>query len=136
MLTSKNSNLLRAALTPREFGSLFGKSATWTYRLIYDGKLRVIKPRGRILIPLGEIDRLNGSAHVHTKRVRAVVVHPDIQRAAGVHAEADTNVLGALSRQDELANPAFVDSPTDAEISLMAPATECAGREPQHAANQ
>jgi hypothetical protein len=60
----------RAAMTPAEFGALYGKSPTWSYRLIYDGTIRVIKPNGRIMIPVGEIERLNGTAHFHTKSCR------------------------------------------------------------------
>ena len=60
----------RAAMTPAEFGAKYGKSSHWTYRLIYDGAIRVIKPNGRIMIPVGEIERLNGTAHVHTKSCR------------------------------------------------------------------
>jgi len=63
----------RAALTPREFGSLFGHSEFWTYRLVCKGTLRVIKPNGRIMIPVGEIKRLNGTAHIHTTRCRREV---------------------------------------------------------------
>ena len=60
----------RAAMTPAEFGALYGKSPHWSYRLIYDGTIRVIKPNGRIMIPVGEIERLNSTAHVHTARCR------------------------------------------------------------------
>lgn len=60
----------RAAMTPAEFGAKYGKSSHWTYRLIYDGAIRVIKPNGRIMIPVGEIERINSTAHVHTKSCR------------------------------------------------------------------
>ena len=63
----------RAAVTPAEFGALYGKSAHWCYRLIYDGTILVIKPNGRIMIPVGEIERLNATAHIHTTRCRREV---------------------------------------------------------------
>ena len=63
----------RAAISPAEFGARYGRSAHWTYRLIYRGTIRVIKPNGRIMIPVGEIERLNGTANIHTTRCRREV---------------------------------------------------------------
>jgi hypothetical protein len=51
----------RAALDPTEFGKVFGKSKSWTYRMIYTG-LRTIQGLGATLIPVSEIDRLLSSA--------------------------------------------------------------------------
>ena len=55
----------RAALTPREFASQFGRSQTWAYRLIYAGVIRVIKPAGAILIPCSEVNRLLNGATLY-----------------------------------------------------------------------
>jgi hypothetical protein len=52
----------RAALTPAEFAALFGHEQSWGYRQIYAGKVRVIKGHGRMMIPKGEIERLQQMA--------------------------------------------------------------------------
>jgi hypothetical protein len=39
-----------------EFASLFGRSPTWAYRLIYKGRLKPISDCGRLLIPQSEVD--------------------------------------------------------------------------------
>ncbi len=55
----------RAAYSPSEFASLFGRHASWAYRRIYEGRVKVIKPSGSMLIPACEVNRLVGEAHVH-----------------------------------------------------------------------
>lgn len=52
----------RAALSPKEFASIFGKSQTWGYRQIYAGKVNAVTEVGRILIPVSEIEKILGSA--------------------------------------------------------------------------
>ena len=52
----------RAALTPREFASFFGKSQSWGYRRIYDGSVKVIMPSRSLLIPSSEVHRLLNEA--------------------------------------------------------------------------
>jgi hypothetical protein len=47
----------RFAYSPKEFGEANGKSATWGYRQIYSGKVKVISDCGRLLIPRSEIER-------------------------------------------------------------------------------
>jgi hypothetical protein len=47
----------RFGLNPREFAEANGRSATWAYRQIYAGKIKVISDCGRILIPRCEVDR-------------------------------------------------------------------------------
>lgn len=54
--------LERAALSPNEFAAAFGKANTWGYRLIYSGKVKVIKDLGRMMIPGSELRRLLSSA--------------------------------------------------------------------------
>jgi hypothetical protein len=48
----------RAALSPREFAASCGKHPTWSYRLLYSGKIRAITQLGRILIPVSELERV------------------------------------------------------------------------------
>src|SRR5262245_16451641 len=47
----------RLAFSPKEFGEANGRSATWGYRQIYSGKVRVISDCGRLLIPRSEVER-------------------------------------------------------------------------------
>jgi hypothetical protein len=47
----------RLGYSPKEFSEANGKSATWGYRQIYSGKVKVISDCGRILIPRSEVDR-------------------------------------------------------------------------------
>jgi hypothetical protein len=56
------TNTVRAALDPTEFGLAFGKSKSWTYRMIYTGKIRTITGLGATLIPVSEVERLTSEA--------------------------------------------------------------------------
>ena len=47
----------RAAYTPQEFASLFGREKTWAYRQLYKGRLNAIKGYGSMLIPATEVNR-------------------------------------------------------------------------------
>jgi hypothetical protein len=47
----------RLAYSPKEFGEANGRSATWGYRQIYSGKVKVISDAGRLLIPRSEVER-------------------------------------------------------------------------------
>jgi len=47
----------RLTYSPKEFGEANGKSATWCYRQIYRGKIKVISDCGRLRIPRSEVDR-------------------------------------------------------------------------------
>jgi hypothetical protein len=47
----------RLGFSPAEFAALNNKSATWGYRRIYSGDVKVITGAGRLLIPRSEIDR-------------------------------------------------------------------------------
>ena len=46
----------RLGYSPKEFSEANGKSATWGYRQIYSGKVKVISDCGRLLIPRSEIE--------------------------------------------------------------------------------
>jgi hypothetical protein len=47
----------RLALSPREFGTALGKSATFGYRAIYRGWVKPIADCGRLMIPISEVHR-------------------------------------------------------------------------------
>jgi hypothetical protein len=47
----------RLGFSPAEFAALNNRSATWGYRRIYCGDVKVIAGAGRLLIPRSEIDR-------------------------------------------------------------------------------
>jgi len=55
----------RRGYTPAEFAALFGRHATWAYRLLYSGQLKKIAYSGRIIIPLSELDRFTSNATAH-----------------------------------------------------------------------
>jgi len=66
----KNSDPLRdanakLALTPAEFAAPFGRSKTWTYRLLYAGKLKRLAGTPAILIPRAELERFLADLTVH-----------------------------------------------------------------------
>ena len=48
----------RAAYSPVEFAALFGRSATWAYRRLYEGAIQAVKIGGRMMIPATEADKL------------------------------------------------------------------------------
>ena len=54
--------IARAGFSPREFAEKFGKHASWSYRLAYAGKVKVITDLGRIIIPASELDRILNAA--------------------------------------------------------------------------
>ena len=55
----------RLVVSPSEFASLLGRSATFGYRRIYDGSVKVITGHGRMMIPLQEVERFLASAAVY-----------------------------------------------------------------------
>jgi hypothetical protein len=50
--------IVRAAYSPAEFATACGRHPTWTYRLLYSGKIHAITQWGRILIPASELERV------------------------------------------------------------------------------
>jgi hypothetical protein len=48
----------RVAFSPQEFGALFGRSKTWTYRLVYAGIIHPLRSTPSLMIPRSEVDRL------------------------------------------------------------------------------
>ena len=52
----------RQAYSLKEFGELFGKSNTWSYRLTYAGKLKTIDGYGKKMVPASEVERILNTA--------------------------------------------------------------------------
>jgi len=52
----------RQAYSLKEFGELFGKSHTWSYRLTYAGKLKTIDGFGKKMVPASEVERILNTA--------------------------------------------------------------------------
>jgi hypothetical protein len=51
----------RPFLSLTEFATLFGKQKVWAYRLVYDRKIKVLRPfggKGDMVVPRSELDRL------------------------------------------------------------------------------
>jgi hypothetical protein len=48
----------RSAFSPAEFAALFGREMTWTYRLLYAGRVRAIRHMKPAMIPRSEVERL------------------------------------------------------------------------------
>lgn len=65
---AKEQSLHRVAYSPGEFAELFGKSQTWGYRQIYQGKVNAITEHGRILIPAKEVERVLETAGIYNGR--------------------------------------------------------------------
>jgi hypothetical protein len=61
----------RFAYSPKEFGEANGKSATWGYRQIYAGKVKVISDCGRLLIPHSEIERFLARAAEYNPQAKS-----------------------------------------------------------------
>ena len=55
----------RAVLAPAEFAAQFGRSKTFTYRLLYAGKIKKLAGSGRILIPKAELERFLADITTH-----------------------------------------------------------------------
>jgi hypothetical protein len=61
----------RLSFSPAEFAALNGKSATWGYRRIYQGDVRVISDAGRLLIPRSEVDKFLARAAQYNPQTKA-----------------------------------------------------------------
>src|SRR6266550_8778104 len=60
----------RLGFSPTEFAALNNKSATWGYRRIYRGDVKVIAGAGRLLIPRSEIDRFFARAAAYNPQAK------------------------------------------------------------------
>jgi len=56
----------RVAITPEEFGAQFGRSASWAYRRIYAGQIKVLHGFRPRLIPITEVHRFLKKAAIFT----------------------------------------------------------------------
>ena len=45
-----------------EFAALFGRHKSWTYRLIYAQRIKVIHQFGKMMVPASEADEILGTA--------------------------------------------------------------------------
>jgi hypothetical protein len=61
----------RLSFSPAEFAALNNKSATWGYRRIYRGDIKVIAGAGRLLIPRCEVDRFLARAAEYNPQRKA-----------------------------------------------------------------
>jgi hypothetical protein len=52
----------KKAYTPAEFAALFGREKTWSYRMLYAGKIVGISDYGRMMIPASEAARVEADA--------------------------------------------------------------------------
>ena len=59
----------RVVFTPQEFATLFGRSKTWTYRLIYAGVIHPLKSTPTLMIPRSEVDRLLADTGKYTGKI-------------------------------------------------------------------
>jgi excisionase family DNA binding protein len=53
----------RAAYSLSEAAELFGKDRSWIYRMVKDGKIRVVTGFGAMLISASEIERICGNTN-------------------------------------------------------------------------
>jgi predicted site-specific integrase-resolvase len=58
MSLTLNNKTQRAAFSFSEAAKLFGKDRSWVYRHVKNGKIRVIRGFGAMLIPASEIERI------------------------------------------------------------------------------
>ena len=61
----------RLALSPREFGSVLGKSVTYAYRAIYRGWIKPVSDCGRLMIPISEVHRFLARAAEYNPQGKA-----------------------------------------------------------------
>jgi hypothetical protein len=66
-----HESIPRAAYSPAEFAAACGRHPTWTYRLLYSGKVNAITQLGRILIPASELQRVLGLAQPYNPKPKA-----------------------------------------------------------------
>lgn len=58
MATKTSDKTQRAAYSLNEAAGQFGKDRSWIYRMVKDGKIRVLKGYGAMMIPASEIKRI------------------------------------------------------------------------------
>ena len=58
MANKTSDKTQRAAYSLNEAAGQFGKDRSWIYRMVKDGKIRVLKGYGAMMIPATEIKRI------------------------------------------------------------------------------
>jgi hypothetical protein len=70
---SNKHGLVRKArqdeICKRNAAALFGRSKTWTYRLIYAGVIHPLKSTPTLMIPRSEVDRLLANTGKYTGKI-------------------------------------------------------------------
>lgn len=61
-MTEQNTTTRRQAYTLQEMAQLFGKHRSWAYRMVKEGRIKVITGFGSQLVPAHEIERILGAA--------------------------------------------------------------------------
>jgi hypothetical protein len=90
----------RAAYCPAEFAAACGRHPTWTYRLLYSGKIHAITELGRILIPASELDRVLTLAQAYDPKAKPKP-EPKLEMSAanrGNHDKTRTNAAAIRAR--------------------------------------
>jgi hypothetical protein len=85
MRQDKNQTVNRAAYSPAEFATACGRHPTWTYRLLYSGKIHAITELGRILIPASELSRILSWARPYDPKPK-----PKVEPRSEAESKAET----------------------------------------------
>jgi len=76
----------RAAYSMSDFSALFGRSESWGYRMMYEGKVKVIPAtelrRGSFMVPHFEVERLLSLARTYSDDIAGPAV-PRKKQAKG-----------------------------------------------------
>ena len=86
----------RAAYSPAEFAATFGRHPTWSYRLLYNGKIHGITQLGRILIPASELQRILSLAQRYNPKPKQLLYPP---HSAQTEQSGETASLISLSQR-------------------------------------
>jgi hypothetical protein len=73
----------RAGYSPAEFAGHFGRYPSWSYRLLYSGKIHAITDLGRILIPATELERVLSLAQRYDPKSK-----PNLEPESAAHERA------------------------------------------------
>ena len=62
VMKQHNATPRRQAYTLQEMAQIFGKHRSWAYRMVKEGRIKVITGFGSQLVPAHEIDRILGAS--------------------------------------------------------------------------
>jgi hypothetical protein len=97
----------RQGFTAAEFGMMLGKSKSWTYRMLYLGKLKAIQGLGALIIPRSELERLLSEKAIFSGRARKAKSSQAINKAGPAWsakndaAPVESGSGGALAARDQ-----------------------------------